>query len=345
MTTLQGLWRAAVLAALAMAGSGCLAAKQYNFTVLNSLGGNGSAGYSVNASGTVVGEALLPPDDQDPPMEASRAVRWTGSNPTDLRVLDEGPYAFAYGINDAGQVVGTSFLPGGGGVRATLWAQGTMTNLGTLGGTSSQANAISKAGVIVGSSTTPGNLGTRAFIYKNGTMKALKGPPGGLYESANAIASNGLIAGSSRTAKGKGYVVLWDNGSATRLGRGSAHGVNRSGVVVGTAMADTGFVHAMQWIGTTVTDLGTFGGDQSHAYAINDRGDIVGRSSVDGCCDYRATLWRNGKAIDLNTLVDPSVRDAGWVLTNALGIDGAGHIVGAARNVIEGISRGFLLTP
>jgi probable HAF family extracellular repeat protein len=89
-----------------------------------------------------------------------------------------------------------------------------------------------------------------------------------------------------------------------------------------------------------MTDLGSLGGS-SQAYGINDRGDIVGESSL--CPDCRgahAFLDRDGLMIDLNDVFSP---ESGWVLTQAADINDAGQIVGAGYK--DGESRGFLLTP
>lgn len=343
MNTIEGFRLAALHAALLIACSAAQAASGYSFTALDTFGGSTGSGNAVNVSGTVAGEATLPPDDQDPPSEPPRSALWKGTQPVELAVLQQGPYARAYGINDAGLVVGVSFLPNSSGVHATLWDNGVPVDLGTLGG-SSDAYAINKAGVIVGSSSLPDGAGSKALVWKNGRMKILKGL-GGPYSQATSISSNGLIAGASTKTNGAGYAVIWRDGAVTPLGPGRANGVNRAGVAVGEAMSETGYVHAAMWNGSSAADLGTLGGDQSQAYGINDAGDVVGASSVAGCCDYRATLWRKGKMIDLNSLVSASVRDAGWVLVQARAIDRAGHITGVASNKNQPGSRAFLLTP
>ncbi len=72
---------------------------------------------------------------------------------TDLGTLagEEGT-SFASGVNNRGQVVGTSTTRDGS-YRAFLWANGKMRNLGTLSGgrdLGSRAAAINDRGQIVG---------------------------------------------------------------------------------------------------------------------------------------------------------------------------------------------------
>ena len=83
----------------------------------------------------------------------------------------------------------------------------------------------------------------------------------------------------------------------------------------------------------------TLPGGQSTAYAINDRGDIVGFSEGSNHA-ARAVVIVNGVMRDLNALIPAG---SGWVLTEARDINDSGRIVGTGwRN---GEQRGFLLTP
>ncbi len=69
-----------------------------------------------------------------------------------------------------------------------------------------------------------------------------------------------------------------------------------------------------------LTDLGSLSGGTSTAYAINDRGQVVGASS--SAHGDRAVLWQNGQIIELPTLGGDSM---------ALDINNHGQIVGWSR--------------
>jgi probable HAF family extracellular repeat protein len=108
---------------------------------------------SVNDSGQIVGETFMGFNPKTPP----KATLWaspTTINPTILPTLG-GPLntsSSAQGINAAGQIVGYSFLSDGT-EHATLWSganDANVTDLGTLGGASSEARAINASGRIVG---------------------------------------------------------------------------------------------------------------------------------------------------------------------------------------------------
>jgi probable HAF family extracellular repeat protein len=147
-------------------------------------------------------------------------------------------------INRWGDVVGS--ITSGGVTHGFLNAGGTYTDLGTLGGTNSNANAINDAGQIVGGSDN-GSGQFHAFTYASGTMSDL-----------------GTLGGD----------------------RSEAFGINNHGVIVGDALngapATMGFAQAFSYSGGTMTDLGTLpGGLGSTAYAINDKG-MIGGSSFEG---------------------------------------------------------------
>ena len=61
-----------------------------------------------------------------------------------------GTYSVATGLNNKGQVVGWSNIPGNQYDHAFLWENGMMIDLGTLGGNSSYAGDINDSCIIAG---------------------------------------------------------------------------------------------------------------------------------------------------------------------------------------------------
>lgn len=111
------------------------------------------------ASFNVLGFALL-----------LHAVIWRSGSATDLGSLGGEFNNLATDINNLGQVVGMSDVPGDTTTHAVLWQKGTITDLGTLpGDASSFAWAISDRGQILGQSCDA-NGNCRGFLWENGVM-------------------------------------------------------------------------------------------------------------------------------------------------------------------------------
>jgi probable HAF family extracellular repeat protein len=87
-------------------------------------------------------------------------------------------------------------------------------------------------------------------------------------------------------------------------------------------------------------DLGTLGGKESFANAVNNAGQVVGLSDVAGVKEPHAFLWSGGAMRDLNSLIPAN---SGWVLEDATGVNDAGQICGEGTH--KGKTRAFLLTP
>lgn len=75
--------------------------------------------------------------------------------------------SYATGINDSGQVVGHSAFNNGSVYRAFVTGPDGvgMTDLGTLGGSSSRASAINDIGEVVGLSRHAGALSTMTMLF------------------------------------------------------------------------------------------------------------------------------------------------------------------------------------
>ena len=209
----------------------------------------------------------------------------------------------------------------------------TITDLGTLGGTFSQAFGINNKGSIVGYSTLPGDTALHAFLWRKGVMTDLGTLAGSgtlPYSVAFSINDNDEVVGfseasvpDSQNTCGDSLVclpVLWRNGVITALPTlggtdGQASAINNRGQVVGAAETDemdptcqAPVVKPAIWEKGQVSSLptapfldGLVGGGPGPA-GNNDKGQVVYTAAT---CDFsagRALLWDKEEVIDMGTI-------------------------------------------
>jgi probable HAF family extracellular repeat protein len=135
----------------------------------------------------------------------------------DLGTLGGGE-SYARGINDRGQVVGTSNTAGIGYEHAFLYSgSGPMQDLGTLGGASSVAYGINISGQVVGGAALANGF-EHAFLYSDdGPMQDLGVLPGCEYSRAHGINNTGQIVGECDAFSGGEYAFIFSDGTMTDL--------------------------------------------------------------------------------------------------------------------------------
>lgn len=143
-----------------------------------------------------------------------------------------------------------------------------------------------------------------AFLWEDGRVIGL-GTLGGKGTTASSMNERGQVVGQSQTATSS-RAFVWEKGRMRGLGRDSisAYGINERGQIIGNKTVN-GAEHAFLWRNGTMTDLGTLGGKQSYAVAINESGQVVGWSATKrndqlGRPVKHAFLWQAGKMSDLN---------------------------------------------
>ena len=335
---------AAMAAIAAMASFGALAAPPplYHIEIID----KGKAirpttGYQIANNGIIAGTGA----NFDDGVEAA-FVRSNGKT----RKLDTqgSQWGGAYGVNSLGVTVGYNEF------QAMLWdANGVPTSLSALIACDrvvrSYAYSINDAGATVGTFSCDNSAGWEygSFIFYNGSLSKLPD-------------------------FGNGHTV--------------AVGINKFGQVVGSSeyLPDNGQrrMHAFSWHNSVMTDIGTLPGDvESEATAVNDLGQIIGRSNApDGTPEsfvyakgamhplprcagnrviteainnkgqivgsyllkrYEAALIQDGRCYPLNALLDDSGKD--WWELRAYDINDDGVIVGTGN--FDNKWRGFIATP
>jgi probable HAF family extracellular repeat protein len=257
-----------------------------------------------------------------------------------LQGLPGGTFTSAVAINNAGQVAGTADdgrgILGDGGPYAVLWNNGVPSYLvGSPDTFFATVGGINNGGFVAGSWFEIG-----AFVVGPKFSSGLDDS----HSIATGINDLGVVVG---TLRGAGCIYIGPDisggpssflqllsgpyGSGAYTASAEPLGINNAGEIVGisfsesTPEADT-TSRATRWSNGQVYDLGTLGGLNSGATAINGRGWTIGWASLGNNHFSHAALWEpTTTAYDLGTL--------GGQNSTALGINLEGDIAGAAQNV------------
>lgn len=183
--------------------------------------------------------------------------------------------------------------------KATVEINGSVVEIGTLGGTESFVEQENN-GYVVGGSNVPmpkeevegdevSDLTVHAFVHKDGVITDL-GTLGGVYSSASSVNSSGVVVGGSQIADASYQAFKYENNTMSALPNFS-------------------------------------GGNHSWAYSINNGGYIVGEAK-NSAGAFKAVLWYNGSISELNNLLPAN---SGWDLTSAKSISHTGLVTGVGR--------------
>jgi probable HAF family extracellular repeat protein len=253
------------------------------------------------------------------------AFQWQHDKLTDLGALPgHHNCSVATSINAGGEMVGYSEngridpLTGIRQIRAVLWKQGKIKDLGTFGGNHSLVGSINDRGQVTGAA-----------------LNAIPDP----------FSFYDLLLGSSNGTQTRAF--LWQNGHKQDLKTmggpdAEAYFVNNYGQVIGISYinsipnSSTGLPTADPFLWDPKTkkkmnDLGTLGGVWGSAYFLNNKGQVIGYSSLaadPGAClkplpnpNCHPFLWDAGNLLDLTV-------QSGGKLVAANAINDNGDIAG-----------------
>jgi probable HAF family extracellular repeat protein len=221
-------------------------------------------------------------------------------------------------------------------LAGTAWAAYEITDLGTLGGTESLAQALNDNGEIVGYSYLAGDTSYRAFMYSGGVMVDL-GTLGGNFSMATGINESGQVVGTSSISNGQFHAFIYQAGTMTNITSAyesaTGLGINNNGRVVGhlrpnnIAGVHRGFIYN----NGAMNILGTFGGvnaaaQSSSALGINDNNEAVGQADVSWVNNmysgYHAFLYSGG------VMTGIQASPANQIFNTATDVNDSGLVVG-----------------
>lgn len=331
-----------------VAAAGKPSAARYRVVDLGSLGGDFGIlqGRSINLAGAAVGfMGTNVPDPFNPDCffdcNVDHAFLYQGGKTYDLGALAKGVSSLAAGITNAGLVYGQAQngkldpLTGFPQARAVQWIDRQIVNLGTLGGNQSIAIMANPQGQTIG-----GALTSRLDPFADQPMAGCRYTPiSGAGANWSTFAENSFFApGATET-----HATLWWGGTKydmdTLGGPDSmAVDVNVVGQAVGwsyTSFQANDFgvpdVRPFVWNLRTrkMRDLGSLGGACAIAAAINNRGEVVGHSTLANNTTEHPFLWTaKGGMRDLGSL--------GGDFAHANAINDRGEVIGYSTMVPRG---------
>ena len=240
------------------------------------------------------------------------------------------------GINDSGQVVGTSHFPSPplepiviGTGQAVVW-NGTTPTVLTLppGAIGTSGLSINNAGQVAGIAWMEG-VAIQATTWNGTTPTVLNSPAGPSF--ATGISNAGQVVGDV-TNNGTGQAVVWNGTTPTPLGPSGSSGVaiNKSGQIAGSIAGAP-----VIWNGTISTALAApTGATTVNVAAINNAAQVVGSARYGEYGETEvAVIWNGTTPTVLGSLGGSSSR--------ATAINDAGLVVGSSRPVDDS-SRGTI---
>lgn len=302
----------------------------------------------INDRGELVGTYWRRSGDQ------TRGFLWRNGEVIDLGSLDgDRPSSVTEptAISERSEVVGQASDENGT-MRAFVWHRGYIESVALPESHWASATDINVRGQIIGTDVAE----QRPFVASShGAVTYLPNLPGTDFSYVNAINARGQIIGSGEiVATASDRPVLWQDGTPIDLGAAdpggnfSAIDINDRGQIVGVG-SFRGSGGVLLWQAgkfTMLPQLYPQEGANSRPYALNERTQVVGTTQALSTHRDVATLWSDGRAIDLNQRIRSDDPLQPYVnLEYAIRINNRGQIVAFGIDSRVFTTIYYLLTP
>ncbi len=214
-----------------------------------------------------------------------------------------------------------------------------ITDLGTLGGGSSQGLGINASGFVTGWAETNNGV-YHAFITNSSEQMTDLGTLGGSNSAGYGINASGQVTGYSDIANNYGYHTAFvTSPSGTMSNLGSLGGGLRAGLSINDSGQVTGEADMTAFITNSsgqVSILSTLpGGSDGRGHSINASGQVTGFSKTADDIYHAFVTNADGQIIDLGTLGRNNSSSMGY------GINDSGQVTGQT-DVVSGASHAFI---
>jgi probable HAF family extracellular repeat protein len=208
-----------------------------------------------------------------------------------LEATGDGASYVATSINDSGTIIFENIANYG----SRYWKDGIASeNLGF------SSDEVSASNIIVGGKHVGSQTHAILYTIPTGALTDI-GTLGGSEATARGINDTGEVVGGGFTAQGDHQAFYWYNGVMTNIGAwagqpaSNALSINNQRQATGVVVDSQGKYQAVIYNlhQQSVTYLPTLAGGTAYAEAINDLGQVVGRSTDSDGLEY-PVIWENG---------------------------------------------------
>jgi probable HAF family extracellular repeat protein len=319
------------------------ASSDWTFTDLSAVLPQRSVLKDLNNAGEIVGYYTLETGESPGSLDKVNAFLYHRGALTQLGSLG-GTYTVANGINNQGDIVGSSSTNTTPITDGFVYRDDTMQSLSSLEGDFFGLHDINDVGQIVG------DRNGVAVIFSNGQTAEIGTLPGMDQSVPYEINASGTVLGGSNVFgdPGQRSTFLFSQGTIQDLGSVSGcqsstfHALNDAGQLAGSCDG-----RPVIKTGENLKEIGNISGHENLiVHDMNNAGQVVGAARAIGDntdAGLSAYFYDGNTILNLNTV--PSIASSGWKLQSAVHINDSGQILGFGTLNGNPAERYFLLTP